>query len=95
MYKIIAHNNEDILVEEPSANYGYTYADYLQWKIEERIELFKGKILKLSAPNRVHQQVSGALYFKIYQFLKGKKCKVYAAPFDVRLPIQNKKYEKT
>lgn len=92
MYKIIAHNNvEDILVEEPSANYGYTYADYLQWKIEERIELFKGKILKLSAPNRVHQQVSGALYFKIYQFLKGKKCKVYAAPFDVRLPIQNKK----
>jgi hypothetical protein len=45
MYKIIAHNNEDILVEEPSANYSYTYADYLQWKIEERIELFKGRIL--------------------------------------------------
>jgi hypothetical protein len=61
MYKIIAHNNEDILVEEPSANYSYTYADYLQWKIEERIELFKGRILKLSAPNRFHQEVSGAL----------------------------------
>lgn len=91
MYKIVAHNNlEDILVEEPSADYGYTYADYLQWKIDERIELFKGRILKLSAPNRVHQHVSGALYFNIYQFLKERKCKVYAAPFDVRLPVQNK-----
>ncbi|MEI2708193.1 MAG: Uma2 family endonuclease [Chitinophagaceae bacterium] len=97
MHKIIAHNNEDILVEEPSANYSYTYADYLQWKIEERIELFKGRILKISAPNRFHQQVSGALYVNIHQFLKGKKCKIYAAPFDVRLPIQNKKkdYEVT
>ncbi len=91
MYRIEEHNNEDILVEEPSANYGYTYADYLQWKIEERIELFKGRILKLSAPNRIHQHVSGNLYFTIHQFLKGKKCQVYSAPFDVRLPVQNRK----
>ena len=91
MYRIEEHDLEDILVEEPSADYGYTYADYLQWKIEERIELFKGRILKLSAPNRFHQQVSGALYFAIRLFLKNKKCKVYSAPFDVRLPVQNKK----
>lgn len=91
MYRIEEHNNEDILVEEPSADYGYTYADYLQWKIEERIELFKGKILKLSAPNRIHQHVSGALYLVIANYLKNKKCKVYSAPFDVRLPIHNRK----
>ena len=91
MYRIEEHNNEDILVEEPSADYGYTYADYLQWKIEERIELFKGRILKLSAPNRIHQHVSGALYLVIANYLKNKKCKVYSAPFDVRLPIHNRK----
>jgi len=91
MYRIEEHNNEDILVEEPSANYGYTYADYLQWKIEERIELFKGRILKLSAPNRIHQQVSGGLFLAIATHLKGKKCKVYSAPFDVRLPVHNRK----
>lgn len=91
MYRIVNHTHEDILVEEPSADYGYTYADYLQWKIEERIELFKGRILKLSAPNRIHQYVSGALYIKIGVYLQGKKCQVYAAPFDVRLPVQNRK----
>lgn len=90
MYKIEQNNHVDSLVEESSANYGYTYAHYLQWKIEERIELFKGQILKLSAPNRQHQQVSGALYYSIHKFLIEKKCKVYAAPFDVRLPLQNK-----
>lgn len=25
----------------------YSYADYLLWKIKERVELFKGKILKI------------------------------------------------
>ncbi len=91
MYKIEQNNHIDSLVEEPSANYGYTYADYLQWKIEERIELFKGQILKLSAPNRIHQKVSGALFLAIGTHLKGKKCQVYSAPFDVRLPVHNKK----
>lgn len=91
MYRIENHRNEDILVEEPSADYGYTYADYLQWKIEERIELFKGRILKLSAPNRIHQKVSGELYLVIGSFLKGKKCQVYNAPFDVSLPVHNRK----
>jgi Uma2 family endonuclease len=91
MYRLDKSEHEDMLVEEPSANYGYTYADYLQWKIEERIELFKGRILKLSAPNRLHQSVSGVLYLLIGNFLIGKKCKVYAAPFDVRLPINSRK----
>lgn len=28
----------------------YSYADYLVWKIKERVELLKGKILEMSAP---------------------------------------------
>jgi len=91
MYRIQEHDIEDILVEEPAANYGYTYADYLKWKIEERIELFRGRILKLAAPNTSHQTVSGNLFLLIANHLYRKPCKVFAAPFDVRLPVHNQK----
>ncbi|GKU27261.1 hypothetical protein CFOLD11_40880 [Clostridium folliculivorans] len=37
------------------------------------------------APSRVHQEISGELFFKIRLYLQNKKCKVYVAPFDVRL----------
>ncbi len=30
-------------------NLTYTYADYLKWQFEERVELIKGKIYKMSA----------------------------------------------
>ena len=29
----------------------YTYTDYLSWKFEERVELIKGKVFKMAAPN--------------------------------------------
>ena len=33
----------------------YTYADYLKWTFEERLELIKGKIFNMSpAPARRH-----------------------------------------
>lgn len=69
-------------------NKSYTYADYLTWFFEERIELIKGKIFKMSpAPNTYHQEISGNLFFKVKYFLGGKKCKVFSAPFDLRLPL--------
>ena len=64
----------------------YTYADYLKWKFEERLELFRGKIFKMSpAPDRYHQEISGNLYFNLAKILKKSSCNLYAAPFDVRL----------
>jgi len=64
----------------------YSYADYLTWKFEERVELIFGKIFKMSpSPGTEHQSVSGKLQGELYQFLKKQKCKVFAAPFDVRL----------
>ncbi len=64
----------------------YTYADYFSWKFQERVELIKGKILKMSpAPSRKHQEVSQFINNEIYNFLKNKPCKVFYAPFDVRL----------
>jgi Uma2 family endonuclease len=72
----------------------YTYADYLTWKIKERVELIMGKIRNMSpAPTSQHQQISIVLSASIFNFLKGKKCKIFTAPFDVRLPIQNDKGE--
>jgi Uma2 family endonuclease len=65
----------------------YSYADYLKWEFDERLELIKGKIFKMTpAPNRSHQEVSINLTNKLFNFLNNNKCKVYTAPFDVRLP---------
>jgi len=67
-------------------NKTYTYADYLQWTFEDRLELIKGKIFKMTpAPASLHQRLSGAIFGELYIFLKGKPCAVYSAPFDVRL----------
>jgi len=91
MYTIIDDDGNLNMVEEPSSDYTYTYADYLKWKFEERLELFKGKIFKLSAPNTAHQKVAGNIYLRIRLFLEKEKCQVFIAPFDVRLPVKNRK----
>ncbi len=70
----------------------YTYADYLTWRFKERVELIKGMIFKMSpAPNINHQFTSAELFGALYIHLKGKKCKTFHAPFDVRLPVSRKK----
>jgi Uma2 family endonuclease len=79
------------LVEEPDPSYTYTYADYMQWKFKERLELFRGKIYKMGAPNTLHQDVAGNLYNEYKNYLKGKTCRVFIAPFDIRLPVKNRK----
>ena len=66
----------------------YTYADYCVWDDGERWELIDGVPYMMSpAPSRVHQSISGQLYGQLFNFLKDKPCKVYHAPFDVRLNI--------
>ncbi|MEQ8241595.1 MAG: Uma2 family endonuclease [Cyclobacteriaceae bacterium] len=84
-YKKGATNIDNFKLLEPEGV--YSYADYLRWSFEERVELIKGKIFKMSpAPRRVHQEISTAIGNEIYNFLKNQSCKVYSAPFDVRFP---------
>lgn len=65
----------------------YTYADYYKWRFDERVELIKGKIFKMSpSPNSYHQELVGEVFNQLKNFLRKKNCKVYIAPFDVRLP---------
>ncbi len=69
----------------------YTYADYFKWKFEERVELIKGKVFRMSpAPNRFHQKLAGLIHARMHVFLEDKPCEVYTAPFDVRIPRKSK-----
>lgn len=63
----------------------YTYADLLEWEGDTRYELYSGQPRAMSSPSDVHQDISGELHLQIGNYLRGKKCKVYYAPFDVRL----------
>ena len=64
----------------------YSYADYLTWRFDEAVELLRGKISLMSpAPNINHQSISRNLLVEIGYYLKNKPCKVFDAPFDVRL----------
>ncbi len=78
-------------INQLDVNGFYTYADYLTWKFKERVELFKGKLMKMTpAPSFSHQDISGELFGNLYNFLKNKPCKVISAPFDVRLKDSKK-----
>jgi len=66
----------------------YTYADYLTWMDEVRRELIEGFIKLLPAPRPAHAAVSYNITWNLGAILKKNKgkCKVFYAPFDVRLP---------
>ncbi len=73
----------------------YTYADYLTWQFDEMVELIRGKVVKMSpAPNMSHQWVSSNVQSQIKNFLEGKRCQAFSAPFDVRLPLPKTKQTK-
>jgi Uma2 family endonuclease len=64
----------------------YSYADYLLWQFSERVELIKGKIFKMSpAPSSSHQDISLNLTRIFDKVFYKTTCKLYVAPFDVRL----------
>lgn len=77
-------------LDQLDPNGTYTYADYLLWQFEERVELLRGKIRQMSAPNRKHQEISGKLQYALATALLHSPCKLYNAPFDVRLTRFNK-----
>src|SRR5438105_4452531 len=81
-------------IDELDFSKTYTYADYLLWRFEERLELIKGKIFKMSpAPSVNHQRIVVNLLRVIANFLFEKQCEVFVAPFDVRL-VKNETSDK-
>lgn len=72
----------------------FTYADYLQWPDDVRVELIDGVVYDMTpAPSPRHQEVVTQLVRHFGNFLDQKPCKVYAAPFDVRLSKVRKNEE--
>jgi Uma2 family endonuclease len=65
----------------------FTYGDYKSWDlgVGERYELIYGEAYAMSAPNTRHQAMLTELVRQFANYLFGKSCKVYPAPFDVRL----------
>lgn len=66
---------------------GFTYADYLTWPEGDRWELIAGQAYAMSpAPSNLHQLIVGELFRLIANYFRGKPCRPFVAPFDVRLP---------
>ena len=72
----------------------YTYGDYLKWSDEERWELINGVPYAMGpAPLTEHQQILGELFVSLALYFREKNCRVFPAPFDVRLPQSDEKDE--
>jgi len=70
-------------------NKRYTYADYLTWLDDKSRELINGFVKIMSpAPHLGHAEVNKNIYWHFESIVRKKKgkCKVFFAPFDVRLP---------
>ncbi|MDR2491149.1 MAG: Uma2 family endonuclease [Spirochaetaceae bacterium] len=70
----------------PKVNGFFTYADYKNWELAEgdRYELLDGEAFAMAAPDAYHQAILTELVIQIGVYLRGKACKVYPAPYDVR-----------
>ena len=69
----------------PAENTRYTFADCLTWDESNRIELINGEAIMMAAPSSIHQEISMEISRQLANYLEGKECRVYPAPFDVRL----------
>ena len=71
----------------PKEEIFFTYADYKEWELAEgeRFELIYGEAYAMAGPNARHQEILTELLGQFHTFLRGKPCKVYPAPYDVRL----------
>ena len=63
----------------------YSYADLMEWPEQPRYELIEGAAVMMASPELEHQRISMRISAAIFDYLKGKPCEVFHAPFDVRL----------
>ncbi|MDQ7095443.1 Uma2 family endonuclease [Desulfosporosinus sp. PR] len=78
-----------------------TIAEYnkLRENSEGRLEYIDGIVYMTPSPSTKHQRISGRLQARLFNFLEGKECEVFTAPFDIELrttdPDQGDQIEKT
>jgi len=83
-------NDKDLQVRsaQPDYNRLYTVEEYHTWSEDFRAELYDGELVVMEQPTRKHQGISRNLILQLGNFLKGKPCKLYHAPFGVRLTMK-------
>lgn len=72
----------------------YSYSDYKTWPSAERWEIIDGLAFMQAAPSRLHQEVLMEISRQLSNYLAGSPCRVYPAPFCVRLPERGKPADK-
>lgn len=69
----------------PAKQEQYTFADVLNWDEGKHIEIINGEAFMMATPSRIHQEICFEIGRQLGNYLEGKPCKVYLAPFGVRL----------
>jgi Uma2 family endonuclease len=69
----------------PEENLRHTYADYLNWEGPERYQLINGEVFMMASPTVAHQAILVEIVTQFNIWLRGKPCRVFVAPLDVRL----------
>jgi len=70
----------------------YTVDDYYSFPEDLRAEIIDGQIYYQVAPSRIHQEILNSINNTIYNYIKSKggPCKIYPAPFAVKLNENDK-----
>ena len=66
-----------------------TFADVLAWDENERAEIIGGEVFMMAPPFRIHQEILVEFTRQLGNYLEGKRCRAYPAPFAVRLFEKN------
>lgn len=69
----------------PAKKEYYTFSDVLTWTGHDRIEIINGEAVMMAPPTVQHQRISREIFRQLANYLEGKKCEVFSAPFGVRL----------
>lgn len=69
----------------PAKQERFTFADCLTWDEGEHIEIINGEAFMMATPSRIHQEICFEIGRQLGNYLEGKQCKAYPAPFGVRL----------
>jgi Uma2 family endonuclease len=74
----------------------HTYADYLTWPEDVRVELIDGlAYIKGPTPYLEHQEVAGEVFAQAATALRETSCHVFIGPLDVRMPKADASDEST
>ena len=92
-------DHKSFVVHEIAGDYIYnrrvSYDEFLKLSetSESQYELIDGQIYLLSAPRHIHQAIVTRLTVKIGNWLEGKTCEAFVAPYDVKLHNDSTSFE--